>query len=85
MRASGESAPSTIVVAGARLRVSAAARSDLRPAPGAVLVTKHDVVIGSADGGVALLSVVPEGRRAMAVSDWARGARLPEGTTWSGA
>lgn len=49
-------------------------------APGQVEVTKRAVRVGTASGAVELGEVVPAGKKAMAASDWARGARLAPGT-----
>lgn len=49
-------------------------------APGQVEVTKRAVRVGTASGAVELGEVVPAGKKAMAASDWARGARLEPGT-----
>jgi methionyl-tRNA formyltransferase len=48
-------------------------------APGALLVTKRAVHVGTASGPVALGEVVPHGRRAMPAADWARGVRIATG------
>jgi len=51
--------------------------ADLRP--GEMLATKREVLVGTGRGAVRLTEVTPQGKRAMAAADWARGARL-EGT-----
>jgi methionyl-tRNA formyltransferase len=48
--------------------------SELVP-PGAVVVTRESVVVGTATAPVALDRVQPEGKPMMAALDWARGAR----------
>ena len=45
-------------------------------APGAIRVTKDEVLVGTATHAVRLGDVAPAGRRAMPAADWARGARL---------
>ena len=45
-------------------------------APGAVRVSRDDVLVGTATHAVALGPVSPAGKRAMPAADWARGARL---------
>jgi methionyl-tRNA formyltransferase len=49
------------------------------PAPGELRVTKRAVTVGTATGAVALGEVRPAGKRAMAATDWARGARPQPG------
>jgi len=45
-------------------------------APGQVLATKHDLVVGTGDGTLSLVEIKAEGKSAMSAADWARGARL---------
>ena len=47
-------------------------------APGALRVTKHDVLVGTATAPVRLGSVRPAGKREMPAADWARGVRLTD-------
>ncbi len=49
-------------------------------APGEIRVTKRDVVVGVAGGAVRLGDVAPVGKKHMPAADWARGARLADGT-----
>ncbi|GHG52365.1 methionyl-tRNA formyltransferase [Flavimobilis marinus] len=49
-------------------------------APGEIRVTKRDVVVGVAGGAVRLGDVAPVGKKHMPAADWARGARLTDGT-----
>ncbi|WP_098456339.1 methionyl-tRNA formyltransferase [Sanguibacter antarcticus] len=51
---------------------------DVALEPGRVLVTKQRVLVGTGSRPVALGEVTPAGKRPMAASDWARGARLDE-------
>jgi methionyl-tRNA formyltransferase len=44
-------------------------------APGALAVTKHEVLVGTATGPVRLGEVVPQGKKTMTAADWARGVR----------
>ena len=44
-------------------------------APGALAVTKHEVLVGTATEPVRLGEVVPQGKKSMAAADWARGVR----------
>lgn len=70
----------TLAPDGTRLKVGPVR---LRPevtglAPGAVQVGRTEVLVGTASHAVALGDVAPAGRRAMAATDWARGARLDD-------
>ncbi|GAB77673.1 methionyl-tRNA formyltransferase [Austwickia chelonae] len=49
----------------------------VRPvSPGAMVVTRRDVFVGTATTPVRLGTVQPQGKRPMAAADWARGARV---------
>lgn len=52
------------------------------PSPGAVLVTKHQVILGVKDGAVILGTIKPDGKQAMSARDFVRGARIDSGNTW---
>jgi methionyl-tRNA formyltransferase len=53
--------------------------ADAEPlAPGALLVGRRDVLVGTATSPVRLGSVQPAGKREMPAADWARGVRLAE-------
>ncbi|MGC4932411.1 methionyl-tRNA formyltransferase [Gordonia sp. DT30] len=54
--------------------------ADNRPAPGVVEVTKKAVLVGTATTPVRLGTVQPPGKKPMPATDWARGARLDEGS-----
>jgi methionyl-tRNA formyltransferase len=64
---------------GERLKLSpvtmTADRQDALP-PGAVLVGKHEVLVGTATDPVLLTDVQPPGKKPMRAADWARGVRL---------
>jgi len=49
-------------------------------APGLVVVGRREVLVGTATQPVRLGTVTPAGKRPMPAADWARGARLPNGT-----
>lgn len=49
-------------------------------APGEVRVGRGEVLVGTGTHAVRLGEVRPAGKKAMAAADWARGARMPEGT-----
>lgn len=48
-------------------------------APGELLVTKREVLVGTATAPVRLGTVQPPGKKPMPAADWARGARLESG------
>lgn len=48
---------------------------------GSLAVIESAVLVGVVDGAVELLSVIPAGKKEMAASEWARGARLTGGET----
>jgi methionyl-tRNA formyltransferase len=85
VRASTDSAPVSVRAGDTRLRVLEAepAGAAISPAAGAVVTTTTGPVLGMADGGLLLVRVVPEGRRAMSAADWARGARLAADVRWA--
>jgi len=70
-------------VAGKRFRVLAASPSSSPASPGVITKVADDIVMGCADGGLALHMVQPEGGRPMSASSWWQGARAFDGTTWS--
>ncbi|GAA4099158.1 methionyl-tRNA formyltransferase [Nocardioides kongjuensis] len=47
-------------------------------APGAIVVGKNEVLVGTASDPVRLTDVKAFGKKQMGASDWARGVRLPE-------
>ncbi|WP_456844057.1 methionyl-tRNA formyltransferase [Cellulomonas sp. P5_C6] len=53
--------------------------------PGELRVTKREVLVGTGGHAVRLTEVTPQGKRAMAAPDWARGARLDDATVLGGA
>ena len=61
---------------GERLKLGPAPPVDGALAPGALQVTKSAVLVGTATRPLLLGSVQPQGRKAMAAADWARGADL---------
>ncbi|HEX8972211.1 methionyl-tRNA formyltransferase [Oryzihumus sp.] len=48
-------------------------------APGELMVTKREVLVGTATTPVRLGTVQPHGKKAMAAADWARGVRITSG------
>ena len=52
-------------------------------APGALLLGKREVRVGTATTDVVLGEVQPHGKRLMAAADWGRGAPVPSGTVLS--
>ncbi len=67
--------------AGARLKLGPVLpRPDADPlAPGALRVSRAEVLVGTATDPVQLGDVAPSGRRLMPAADWARGARPGDG------
>jgi methionyl-tRNA formyltransferase len=53
-------------------------------APGQLLAGKKEVLVGTGGHAVRLTEVTPQGKRAMAAADWARGARLDSRTVLGG-
>lgn len=79
VQASGDTAPARAVVCGRGVRVLAARVASDAVGEGAVLVDHGRVVLGCADGSaLELLSVKPDGKRAMDASAWAAGLRGAE-------
>jgi methionyl-tRNA formyltransferase len=83
VRASSDSAPSIAFVGDTRVRVLAARPAEEYPGPGRILATKRALIVGTADGGLLLERIVPEGRGAMEGCAWARGAHLDDHARWS--
>jgi methionyl-tRNA formyltransferase len=52
--------------------------TDLRP--GTLRTTKSEVLVGTGTHAVELVEVSPVGKRHLVAADWARGARLPDGS-----
>ncbi|TSD94610.1 methionyl-tRNA formyltransferase [Skermania sp. ID1734] len=65
---------------GLRLKVGPVVAVEETAQPGAVEVRKDGVYVGTATKAVRLQQVQPQGKKAMAALDWARGARLEPGT-----
>ena len=66
---------------GARLKLGPVrTREDLTLAPGELRVDRHEVLVGTGTHAVALGDVAAAGKRMMPAADWARGARLPDGS-----
>jgi methionyl-tRNA formyltransferase len=82
VRASGPSAPCRAVIGGRRVTVLSAAPATATAPPGSV-VADGGLLLGMADGTLRVETLVPEGRSAMAATDWLRGARLGPDTQWS--
>jgi len=82
VRASSGRAPARLTIGGHPMTVVEARRDESEVAPGAAAVTKHALLLGTADGTVALERVKPDGRGEMDGAAWARGARLPQDAEW---
>ena len=59
---------------GKRLKVLKSAVSDVKGTKGDIFAKDGRVYLGTADGSLELLTVQPEGKKAMDARDWARGA-----------
>lgn len=71
----------TIAPDGARLKLGPVrSHRDLTLAPGELRVDRHEVLVGTGTHAVALGDVAAAGKRMMPAADWARGARLPDGS-----
>lgn len=53
--------------------------------PGALTITKREVLVSTGNGVLRLLRVRPEGKPVMAAADWARGVRVASGDLLGGA
>lgn len=60
-------------------RARAAVDSDRQLASGEVASTKSSLFIGTSDGELEILSVIPQGKSEMGAADWARGVRVEPG------
>jgi methionyl-tRNA formyltransferase len=89
VRASSREAPCRITLAGRRITVLAAAiaRNDASSlGPGAVAAgTKSQLLLGLADGALAVTDVKPEGKGPMHACDWLHGVRDLAHATWEAA
>ncbi|MBD8058788.1 methionyl-tRNA formyltransferase [Cellulomonas sp. JH27-2] len=65
---------------GARLGLGPVTLTDQDVPAGELRVTKREVLVGTATQAVRLGQVTPAGKRPMDAADWARGARLTDGT-----
>jgi methionyl-tRNA formyltransferase len=63
---------------GERLKVLATALTDEELPPGAIRSTKSSVTVGTGSKAIELVTVQPQGKKAMPGADWARGVRLTD-------
>ena len=82
VRAATRRAPARACLGDRELTVVAAHPVDADVPAGATCVTADGPVLGFADGALALDCVRPAGGRDMSGVEWARGARIGEGTCW---
>lgn len=80
--ASSDAAPARCVLAGKPARVLAAVVSDASPVPaeGQITCAGKRVLLGCADGALELVSVKPDGKRAMPATAWAAGLQGKAGS-----
>jgi methionyl-tRNA formyltransferase len=62
-----------------RSRVCTNPPSNLAPAPGEWIVEKDRVLIGTGQGPLEILQLIPQGKSEMSAIDWVRGARINPG------
>lgn len=84
VRASSRSAPARLCLGGTTLTVVRAHASEIALEPGEARFEEARLVIGLADGAIALTEVRPEGRASMEGACFARGARLTAECHWAG-
>jgi methionyl-tRNA formyltransferase len=82
VRASSRSAPARCAIAGVCVTVSAVAPSPVALAPGDVIASKHELLIGFADAALAISLLTPQGRSEMDGASFARGLRAEGEPTW---
>jgi methionyl-tRNA formyltransferase len=82
VRSATRRAPARACLGDCELTVVRARPASPGTRPGAVCLVDGEPVLGFGDGGLALEVVRPAGRGDMLAADWARGARLAEGTCW---
>ena len=82
IRASSRSASSRACIDGTTVTVLQASKAACAPPPGETLADRDILVLGFADGGLALDELRPEGRACMDGACFARGARLAHDSVW---
>lgn len=81
--ASSDAAPARLKIAGRGMRVLAARPvAGLGARPGHLRIEHGRVALGCADGVLELLEVKPDGKRAMAAKEWARGVHDDPECRW---
>ena len=68
---------------GKRFKIHEASKSSVNLALGTISVQDGNVLVGSLEGSVQLVTVQPEGKPRVSATDWARGARLSNTSTFS--
>lgn len=64
---------------GERLKLGPVSVTDVELPPGEIRVERKRVLVGTATTAVALGQVQAPGKKRMAATDWARGARIEQG------
>lgn len=82
IRASSSQSPARIAIGGTALTVLDATDSALDLSRGAVRASRRDVFLAGSDGTIELLTVKPDGRKAMEAAAWARGATISADACW---
>jgi methionyl-tRNA formyltransferase len=83
VRASGTRAPSRAVIGGQAVVVTAARVSEARVPRSAMAVDGERLLLGTAQGALAVETLIPAGRRSMTGAGFARGARFAEDAMWA--
>ena len=86
IRAASHAAPCRVIIAGRHVTLLEARLADplidAAPAPGGVAGSRLGVLLGIEDGALLVTRLKPDGKGAMAASDWARGVRDLAASTW---
>jgi methionyl-tRNA formyltransferase len=82
IRASLPAAPARVLLGNRGVTLVKARMGSDALAPGAVRTTSDALLLGTSDGTVVVEHLKPEGKAEMRASDWTRGARLSDDTTW---
>jgi methionyl-tRNA formyltransferase len=83
VRAGTPQAPARATIAGSGVVVLSAVVSDVLLGEGEVRAEKNRLLLGTAEGTVAVVRLKPDGRSEMNAGDWARGSRLSGSENWS--
>jgi len=85
VRASSRQAPARAIVGAASLTVLEAETAPSHVPVGIAACAGSSILLGTAEGGLRLLRVKPEGRNEMDAAAWLRGSSIQEDTPWKSA